>query len=148
MGSKLKCPDCGGDVVLSWNPDMTLMTVVCEHCMKEKKIDALQYRVLTGICETCHLPMEGHPKCAACGILCGPGHIYGLSTYHGAKVCSGCLHSWKVLEKKKGKELTWPQVKSIWRPWQREVEEGQKTSHKNGKWLNRLDVVSVPRKEW
>ena len=120
MEDKLKCPDCGTDMVISWNPDLTVARVVCNHCLKEEKIDVLQYRTLTGICETCHLPMEGHPKCAACGILCGLSHIYGLCTYRDVTVCSGCLRSWEVLEKEKGKDLTWPEVKPIWYPRQRE----------------------------
>jgi hypothetical protein len=120
MDSKLKCSDCGSDVVVSWNPDLTMATVICNGCMKEEKIGVLEYRVQTGICETCGEPMKYHPKCDGCGILTGQGHIFYSSEYRGRNLCPGCIKQWQLLEKEKGRKLTW---KEAWETWgAKEVE--------------------------
>ena len=40
----------------------------------------------------CGLPSFGHPKCAGCGILAGPGHITeALEEYEGKGYCGSCF---------------------------------------------------------
>ena len=43
------------------------------------------------VCEICGVVFEKHPRCAACGILVGPGHIEtGLVSFMGHKIAVGC----------------------------------------------------------
>jgi len=66
------------------------------------------YRSVTGKCETCGAEMDNHPKCGACGILCGTGHLEGLpSPYRGHGLCGHCVASWKRLDQLVGRETTW-----------------------------------------
>lgn len=48
------------------------------------------YRKVMGKCETCGSPMRGHPKCARCTILVGPGHEYYAVKYRRKTICSAC----------------------------------------------------------
>jgi len=71
------------------------------------------YRVETGKCEACGAEMASHPKCDACGILCGTGHLYGVpSLYRGHNLCGYCVTSWKRLDRLIGGETTYEEFKS------------------------------------
>ena len=67
----------------------------------------MAYRAATGLCETCGEPMDTHPRCDACGFLCGSGHLEGLSQYRGHSICGYCITAWKKLEGLLGREATW-----------------------------------------
>ena len=76
--------------------------------------DYLPQRNKTGICETCgykedishrRSSMELHPKCDACKILCGHGHVFLLSVFRGYELCGACRYSWGVLERVAGREV-------------------------------------------
>ncbi len=69
-------------------------------------IDYIKTRRETGVCETCDHEMKDHPRCQACGILCGTGHILSLSEYRGHELCGNCIHSWKVLERVRDKRVS------------------------------------------
>jgi len=57
----------------------------------ERMVDYATYRAITGKCETCGAEMNDHPKCDACGALCGPGHLHEkLSPYQGFNLCGEC----------------------------------------------------------
>lgn len=48
-------------------------------------------RITKEICDVCNVPIEGHPRCDACKILTGPGHIEKtLIEFMKRRICSGC----------------------------------------------------------
>ena len=66
------------------------------------------------ICDICGVPLEEHPKCEACGILVGPGHVSGvLEEFRGHKICTDCRWYWQKLEKLEGKEVAWAKMGHI-----------------------------------
>lgn len=58
-------------------------------------------------CPRCYIIMRNHPKCNACGILCGIGHKNALCEYRGKKLCSYCVGAWRRLERLIGREAKW-----------------------------------------
>jgi len=84
-----------------------------EICRKGSCSNYDLYRRVTGKCETCGEPMETHPKCEACGVLCDTGHLEGLpSPYRGYDLCGHCEAKWRTLDKVIGRETTWKEVLS------------------------------------
>ena len=79
----------------------------------DRMVDYVTYRELTGKCETCNAPMNAHPTCDACGILCGTGHFDGLpSPYRGHNLCGHCIVYWKNRDKVLKREATWDEFLS------------------------------------
>lgn len=71
------------------------------------------YRKLRGKCETCKAQMDTHPKCDACGALCGKGHLEKLpSPYQEQKLCKHCIGFWKGLDKVIGRKATWSEFQN------------------------------------
>lgn len=61
----------------------------------------------TGCCVACHRPLDTHPQCEACLILCGPKHDYDIETYRNHAICTKCIGEWERLEVTVGREVTW-----------------------------------------
>lgn len=58
-----------------------------EEKYRGRIVDYASYRRITGKCETCGAEMANHPKCGACGVLCGTGHLDWLpSSYRGQQL--------------------------------------------------------------
>lgn len=74
--------------------------------------DYRQIRTETGICGTCEQKMTTHEKCQSCGFLCGNGHILSLSKYRRYELCGNCIHSWKVLERVQGRDVSFDEFAS------------------------------------
>jgi len=75
-------------------------------------VDYATYRAKTGDCETCGAPMDSHPQCEGCGILCGEGHEVSLSPYRGHGLCYLCIKSWQTQDRAVGRETTWEEFHS------------------------------------
>lgn len=60
-----------------------------------------------GKCPSCLLPLEGHSRCEACLILCGPGHDSEITTYRKHQLCSLCIKKWGRLERTVGRKVNW-----------------------------------------
>jgi len=57
--------------------------------------------------------LKGHPRCEACGILCGSGHIFQLVHYGGHNLCSGCAKVWKLHPERDWKDFTHPSTSKV-----------------------------------
>lgn len=56
-----------------------------------------------GPCEACGIPLSGHPKCVACGILFGRDHLVETSVKaEGHDLCPYCYSQWKTRHPKLG----------------------------------------------
>ena len=78
-----------------------------------RMVDYVTYRELTGKCETCGAPINAHPDCDACGILCGTGHFDGLpSSYREHNLCGHCIVNWKHLNRALRRRATWDEFLS------------------------------------
>lgn len=77
-----------------------------------ERVDYTTYREETGTCETCGAPMDGHPQCEGCGILCGGAHEAGLTPYRGHGLCPYCIKNWRSQDKAVGRETTWEEFRS------------------------------------
>ena len=72
------------------------------------KTDAyLRKRSETGVCETCGVEMEFHPRCDACGILCNVGHFNTLNVHRGHSICYSCLKAWTRRDELNGENIAW-----------------------------------------
>lgn len=80
----------------------------CEIPGKDKMVDFDTYRGVTGQCETCGSAMNRHPRCDACGILCGLRHFeYLPSVYREHTLCGHCIGFWKALDCNTGRQTTY-----------------------------------------
>ena len=88
----------------------------CNHnidgfCTEGSCENYVLYRDVTGICETCGAKLANHPKCDACNILCGEGHLdEPPSLYRGHNLCGHCIVKWETLDKVIGREANWQEV--------------------------------------
>lgn len=78
----------------------------------DQRVDYATYREKTGTCETCGAPMDGHPECEGCGILCGRGHETDLSSHRGHGLCGFCIQNWGTQERAMGRETSWQEFRS------------------------------------
>ena len=112
--NNILCPHCGADrravrKMLASNDieEREKAARTIERCGSCASALYLDYRQVTGKCEVCHALIQTHPKCEACGILCGIGHENVLSPYRGHSLCGRCLVAWKGKDSLYGRETTW-----------------------------------------
>ena len=108
------CPHCGEDrralrkmLAGKDSKEREKAARTIENCRSCANALYETYRRFTGKCEVCHAPIQPHPRCDACGILCGMGHENVLSPYRGHDLCGPCIKAWKVKDNLFGKEMTW-----------------------------------------
>jgi len=123
--SVMKCQHCRGDLFEFWDGKKTCVFLLCPKCdikkmktclitgaMTVEVMSYLDYRSLFKLCETCRLPIRGHPRCQACHILCGPGHEGRLSDYRGYRICDSCMLDWVLFESDLNRQISLKQFKS------------------------------------
>lgn len=123
MHKAILCEKCQSQLLEFWNTENTVVTLICPKCEEDqlediptapRRMTYSAYREQTDICETCRRPIERHPKCEACGILTGRGHIYSLMQYRGRQLCPACVKQWKDLERARHNKLSWEEANRIW----------------------------------
>ncbi len=68
---------------------------------------ALKVETKVKKCSFCKRPVEGHPKCDACRILCCGNDYYDpLSEFRGYRVCRKCKQHWLGLERNLGRRVS------------------------------------------
>ncbi len=79
----------------------------------KRRVGYATYRPTTGRCETCGEKMADHPKCGACGVLCGGNHLESLpSPRRGQKLCGHCILAWERLDQVLGRQSKWEEFLS------------------------------------
>ena len=123
--STMKCRRCQGNLFEFWDEKKTSVFILCPKCDATKMKNCLKtgvisvgvmsyidYRNLFKLCETCRLPMIGHPRCQSCRLLCGPGHEGRLSNYRGHKICDSCMLDWVICESDLNRQINLKEFKS------------------------------------
>ena len=73
---------------------------------------ALRVETEVKICSFCKRPVQGHPECDACGILCCGNDYYDpLSEFRGYRVCRKCKEHWLYLERYFGRQVSFGRFK-------------------------------------
>ena len=122
--SSMKCRRCQTRLLEFWDDKKTSFFMLCPRCDARKiriclrsgkvpveAISYLEYRILFKLCETCGQPIQGHPRCQSCRILCGPDHDSHLSRYRGYKICDSCIINWIMIESQFKRQISLKEFK-------------------------------------
>ena len=77
---------------------------------KKIKLRVKETILLDERCPHCYILTRDHPRCNACGILCGIGHNNALCEYRGKKLCGYCVKRWQKLDELIGRQTTFAEM--------------------------------------